>query len=379
MSDSHPGLGDRGDGDRGQHASAGHLAEHLGARAPERERDDVGSGIQHQVDLLLPVVVLPSGLAELSAETSSLGFQGATVGIERSRFRLVRLDDEQVHPEWRRRGRSHGIHLGSHRIRGLVAGSQEAEATGPGHRGSQGGGGRTTRHGRPHDGQRQVAHVEHTRHATDWRATFVLRSRVARRADERAGWSLPTPRPSRRAGGLSRGWRRRFSQATSSDIELIAAEVSGSLAYTVHREITSTVVEKTMTLPCSRRHEQALEATVLDEPDGLAPATVTGVTDDRSQIEEIVRTFFAAFSSGPDLEARLEGLRAVLLPEALVVRTCGVPASYDVDGFIDPRRELLTSGRVDRVPRVGAGRHHRGVRRPRPPLVHLRQGVGGGR
>lgn len=35
-----------------------------------------------------------------------------------------------------------------------------------------------------------------------------------------------------------------FSQATSSDIELIAAEVSGSLAYTVHREITSTVVEE---------------------------------------------------------------------------------------------------------------------------------------
>lgn len=34
-----------------------------------------------------------------------------------------------------------------------------------------------------------------------------------------------------------------FSQATSSDIELIAAEVSGSLAYTVHREITSTVVD----------------------------------------------------------------------------------------------------------------------------------------
>lgn len=33
-----------------------------------------------------------------------------------------------------------------------------------------------------------------------------------------------------------------FSQATSSEIELIAAEVSGHLAYTVHREITSTVV-----------------------------------------------------------------------------------------------------------------------------------------
>ena len=33
-----------------------------------------------------------------------------------------------------------------------------------------------------------------------------------------------------------------FSQAGSSDIDLIAADVSGDLAYTVHREITSTSV-----------------------------------------------------------------------------------------------------------------------------------------
>lgn len=33
-----------------------------------------------------------------------------------------------------------------------------------------------------------------------------------------------------------------FSDATSGDIELIAAEVSGDLAYTVHREITSVSV-----------------------------------------------------------------------------------------------------------------------------------------
>ena len=68
--------------------------------------------------------------------------------------------------------------------------------------------------------------------------------------------------------------------------------------------------------------------------------------DDRAQIAEIVRTFFAAFTSGPDLGSRLDGLQDVFLPEALVVRTCGVPMSYDVDSFIEPRRELLTSGRV---------------------------------
>jgi len=33
-----------------------------------------------------------------------------------------------------------------------------------------------------------------------------------------------------------------FSQATSSEIDLIASDVSGDLAYTVHREITSTIV-----------------------------------------------------------------------------------------------------------------------------------------
>lgn len=67
---------------------------------------------------------------------------------------------------------------------------------------------------------------------------------------------------------------------------------------------------------------------------------------DQSQIAEVVGTFFEAFTSGPDIEARLDGLRQVLLPEALIVRTCGLPMSYDVDGFIAPRRELLTGGRV---------------------------------
>ena len=33
-----------------------------------------------------------------------------------------------------------------------------------------------------------------------------------------------------------------FAQATSSAVELVAADVSGDLAYTAHREITSTIV-----------------------------------------------------------------------------------------------------------------------------------------
>ena len=67
--------------------------------------------------------------------------------------------------------------------------------------------------------------------------------------------------------------------------------------------------------------------------------------DDRAQIAEIVRTFFAAFTSGPGSVARLDRLRAAFLPEAVIVRTGGgEPTVYDVDGFITPRQALLSGG-----------------------------------
>jgi hypothetical protein len=66
---------------------------------------------------------------------------------------------------------------------------------------------------------------------------------------------------------------------------------------------------------------------------------------DRAEIAGIVRTFFAAFTSGPDSTDRLDALRQVFLPEAVIIRTGGgEPAVYDVDGFIAPRQELLASG-----------------------------------
>ncbi|UIJ35834.1 nuclear transport factor 2 family protein [Allobranchiibius sp. GilTou73] len=66
---------------------------------------------------------------------------------------------------------------------------------------------------------------------------------------------------------------------------------------------------------------------------------------DLEAIDEIVRVYFDAFTSGPDVVTRLARMRTFLLPEAVIVRTCGMtPAVYDVEGFIAPRRELLTSG-----------------------------------
>jgi hypothetical protein len=58
-----------------------------------------------------------------------------------------------------------------------------------------------------------------------------------------------------------------------------------------------------------------------------------------------VRTFFGAFTSGPDCAARLDALRQICLPSAVIVRTCGSdPVAYDVEGFIAPRQALLSGG-----------------------------------
>lgn len=71
----------------------------------------------------------------------------------------------------------------------------------------------------------------------------------------------------------------------------------------------------------------------------------SAVTADREAIAALVRTFFAAFTSGPDSAARLDELRALFLPGAVIVRTCGGPPEvYGVDTFITPRQALLSGG-----------------------------------
>ena len=73
--------------------------------------------------------------------------------------------------------------------------------------------------------------------------------------------------------------------------------------------------------------------------------TSTATSADLTEIEGVVRAFFAAFTSGPGSAARLDTLRSLLLPEAVVIRTCGdEPVVYDVEGFIAPREALLSGG-----------------------------------
>ncbi|MEU7824223.1 DUF4440 domain-containing protein [Catellatospora sp. NPDC049133] len=73
--------------------------------------------------------------------------------------------------------------------------------------------------------------------------------------------------------------------------------------------------------------------------------TSATIRADRAAIAEIVRVFFAAFISGPDGTTRLDALRGLFLPGAVIVKTCGgEPTVYDVDGFIAPRQALLAGG-----------------------------------
>lgn len=66
---------------------------------------------------------------------------------------------------------------------------------------------------------------------------------------------------------------------------------------------------------------------------------------DSAEIEALVRVFFEAFTSGPELSQRMDRLRSILLPEAVIIRTCGLdPVIYTVEGFIAPREALLSGG-----------------------------------
>ena len=80
-----------------------------------------------------------------------------------------------------------------------------------------------------------------------------------------------------------------------------------------------------------------------------AATTIERMTEltaaDRGEIEGMVEVFFAAFTSGPDCSGRMDALRRLFVPQAVITRTGGgEPAIYDVDGFIAPRQALLEGG-----------------------------------
>ncbi|MEV7630403.1 hypothetical protein [Actinoplanes sp. NPDC089786] len=69
------------------------------------------------------------------------------------------------------------------------------------------------------------------------------------------------------------------------------------------------------------------------------------MTTDHEEIAEIVRVFFAAFSTEDGVTERMTALRYLFLPAAIIIRTCGgEPTIYGVESFIAPRERMLTDG-----------------------------------
>ena len=82
-----------------------------------------------------------------------------------------------------------------------------------------------------------------------------------------------------------------------------------------------------------------------DSPATTTATDSTGIDTDRAELEGMVDTFFAAFTSGEGCAERLDVLRKLFLAEAVIVRTGGgEPAVYGVEDFIAPRQVLLEGG-----------------------------------
>ena len=67
--------------------------------------------------------------------------------------------------------------------------------------------------------------------------------------------------------------------------------------------------------------------------------------DDELAIDAVTRQFFGAFTNRDGKIPDFDRLRDLFIPEATIVKNVGgTPVVYDVTGFIEPRRAILTDG-----------------------------------
>jgi ribosomal-protein-serine acetyltransferase len=70
--------------------------------------------------------------------------------------------------------------------------------------------------------------------------------------------------------------------------------------------------------------------------------------EDLRAIDRVAATFFAAFTMVADEAPNIDVLYEVFLPSATIVNTAGSTLEeYDVRGFVEPRRKLLSSGAIE--------------------------------
>lgn len=68
---------------------------------------------------------------------------------------------------------------------------------------------------------------------------------------------------------------------------------------------------------------------------------------DKSAIDALTGAFFDAFTTRGAAELRIDTLYGLFLPDAVIIKNVdAIPTIYDVAGFIEPRRTLLTGGSI---------------------------------
>ena len=66
---------------------------------------------------------------------------------------------------------------------------------------------------------------------------------------------------------------------------------------------------------------------------------------DRAELDELTRSFFGVFANRGDAKPDIDLLYRLFLPQAVISKRQGATAEvYDLAGFIEPRRKLLTDG-----------------------------------
>lgn len=70
-----------------------------------------------------------------------------------------------------------------------------------------------------------------------------------------------------------------------------------------------------------------------------------GTAQDRAEIDDLVRRFFAAFTNESGAAPDVEGLARLFIPSGLILKAVGQePEVYSVTSFIAPRARLLSDG-----------------------------------
>jgi hypothetical protein len=81
------------------------------------------------------------------------------------------------------------------------------------------------------------------------------------------------------------------------------------------------------------------------KPEFAVEAPVT--MNDKAAIDELTTRFYSLFTNRHGTSARVQQIHELFIEQGVIIKTCGsTPVVYDLEGFIEPRVRLLSSGEL---------------------------------